>query len=587
MASRYSGSGTDARRRTAVAKVNAENRNHMNSKPLAGNEDVTAKSSAGLNVFKISDMDYLRRFLITGTTGSYYIHQQAQMSEHISFLQGIAKQNIENGLAAVDMIVQISQEGRSVKNDSALFALAVMCDSSWMRVRQKAFAAIPQVARTATHLFMFMGFVRELRGLGRGIRNAINGWYLNREPTALAYQIAKYRNREGWTHRDVLRLTRPKVSKMTGEQSAIIDYAVHPDNVESLGNAAAVSPVISAYEEMKRLPNNKEGKTRGIELIDQFNLPHEVVPNDWKKDSAIWEALITHMKPEALMRNLGRMTSLGMFTGVPGVRNREIVRNTFSEENIKRARLHPLKIYIALKMYRSGSSRGGLSWTADKEVLNALETAFYASFKYGDLTGADIYIGLDISGSMQYKCYTPDGRTSGQMWYQTQYSAQDPSVSCFEAEAIMTRALAATGNRLHVGAFCGTLTDVTHMFQGAAMNDKIETTVEKLRKLHMGCTNLSLPIKHALTEPSLQKRAFDAFVIFTDNEVNQHDIHPQKLIMDYRQKVGKATRFIVVGMVANKISIASPHDPFMMDIGGFDANLPKLVSEFIQDWETK
>ncbi len=49
-----------------------------------------------------------------------------------------------------------------------------------------------------------------MRGWGRGLRRAVAGWYTALAPDALAYQTTKYAQRNGWSHRDVLRLAHPK-----------------------------------------------------------------------------------------------------------------------------------------------------------------------------------------------------------------------------------------------------------------------------------------------------------------------------------------------------------------------------------------
>ncbi len=43
-------------------------------------------------------------------------------------------------------------------------------------------------------------------GWGRSLRRAVGGWYADRSVDGLAYQAVKYRQREGLSHRDLLRL---------------------------------------------------------------------------------------------------------------------------------------------------------------------------------------------------------------------------------------------------------------------------------------------------------------------------------------------------------------------------------------------
>jgi 60 kDa SS-A/Ro ribonucleoprotein len=48
----------------------------------------------------------------------------------------------------------------------------------------------------------------------------------------------------------------------------------------------------------------------------------------------------------------------------------------------------------------------------------------------------------------------------------------------------------------------------------------------------------------------------------------------------YRQKMGIAARLVVVGMTATKFSIADPTDAGMLDVVGFDAATPNIISSF-------
>src|SRR5260370_1022359 len=73
-------------------------------------------------------------------------------------------------------------------------------------------AAHPAVCGTGTHLFLFARYVEQFRGWGRGLRRAIGDWYLARGVGEIAYQAVKYRQREGWAHRDMLRLAHPKTA---------------------------------------------------------------------------------------------------------------------------------------------------------------------------------------------------------------------------------------------------------------------------------------------------------------------------------------------------------------------------------------
>ena len=65
-------------------------------------------------------------------------------------------------------------------------ALAVAASLGDEETRKAALDALPQVARTGTHLFQFASFVEGFRGWGRSLRRAVGGWYADRSPEALA-----------------------------------------------------------------------------------------------------------------------------------------------------------------------------------------------------------------------------------------------------------------------------------------------------------------------------------------------------------------------------------------------------------------
>src|ERR671933_294259 len=171
--------------------------------PLAGQVE---NSNAGY-AWPVDDWARLRRFLILGSEGgSYYVSESKLTRENTEAVERAVR---ADGERAVAEIVAVSREGRAPKNDPALFALAVAAGVGDEATRKAALEALPQVARTGTHVFQFASFVEGFRGWGRSLRRAVGRWYTAQSPDALAYQAVKYRRREGVSHRDLLRLAHP------------------------------------------------------------------------------------------------------------------------------------------------------------------------------------------------------------------------------------------------------------------------------------------------------------------------------------------------------------------------------------------
>ena len=161
------------------------------------------QNNAGGFTFEVSPWDRLDRFLVLGSEGgTYYVGEHKLTVENAKAVEALLKQD---GLRVVNRVVEISEQGRAPKNDPALFVLAMAAAADNADVRKAALAALPKVARIGTHLFHFAQFVEGFRGWGRALRNAVANWYLGQDLNDLTYQLMKYKNRDGWTHRDLLR----------------------------------------------------------------------------------------------------------------------------------------------------------------------------------------------------------------------------------------------------------------------------------------------------------------------------------------------------------------------------------------------
>ena len=125
------------------------------------------------------------------------------------------------GPQVVSEIVMFSRDGRAAKRKALLFALAICVrltpnakDPKHLKTRKAAYEAVKLVCRTPTDLFMFQSICKKLstngKGYGRAFRRTFADWYLKRDPKELAHLVTKYISREGWSHKDLLRLCHPK-----------------------------------------------------------------------------------------------------------------------------------------------------------------------------------------------------------------------------------------------------------------------------------------------------------------------------------------------------------------------------------------
>jgi len=170
--------------------------------------DQVANSAGGYS-FPVDDWGRALRFLVLGTDGgTYYISEKDLTMQNAEVVIRLA--NGAEGRKLVDLIVDVSKNGRAPRQNPTLYALAACTASPDVNTRRAALAAIPVVCRTGTHLFIFARYVEQFRGWGRGLKRAIGQWYTEKSVDDVAFQAVKYQQREGWSHRDLLRLSHPE-----------------------------------------------------------------------------------------------------------------------------------------------------------------------------------------------------------------------------------------------------------------------------------------------------------------------------------------------------------------------------------------
>lgn len=165
-------------------------------------------NSAGGFTWAVDDMKRLRRFLCLGSEGgSYYIGEMELGKENATSILHLMDSG--KGEKVVQEIVEFSVGGRAAKQDPIIFALALCARAGDEKTKKAAYEALNRVCRIPTHLFSFVEFCENLStgtGWGRAHRRAICKWYNSKSHKDLAMAVTKYKNRNGWTHRDLFRL---------------------------------------------------------------------------------------------------------------------------------------------------------------------------------------------------------------------------------------------------------------------------------------------------------------------------------------------------------------------------------------------
>lgn len=537
------------------------------SLPIPGSEQV--KNSAGGFVYEVTPMQALDRFLILGTTGGTFYASEKSLTEQAA--KGVKSLIEKDGLAVVARVVEISESGRAPKADPALFTLAMAISFGDTATKRAVVAALPKVARIGTHLFLFVQYAEQFRGWGRVLRDAVANWYTSHDASGLAYQVTKYQQREGWSHRDLLRLSHANAGAYS-DVGRVLKYVVKGGNIPAYDSSDPLGPPYRAYIEAVEAAKVATDAKEIVRLIVDYNLPRECIPTQFLKDKTVWDALLQKMPMTAMIRNLATMSRVGLLVPMSDA-SRTVSERLLNAEILRKARVHPIQLLSALRVYRAGgqtsmysyvSRSKGEPFTPVSVVSTALEKAFYASFGLVEPSGKRTLIALDVSGSMD----------SGEI-------AGIPGLTPREASAALAMVTVrnewSTGQisvpMYHTLAFTNTLVPLE-----LSPNDSLETVVSKMSHLRFGSTDCSQPMLYAIKN----RLPVDTFVVYTDNETWAGQMHPSQALDRYRSDFNKDARLVVVGMTATNFTIARPGDPGMLDVVGMDTATPRLITEFSQ-----
>jgi 60 kDa SS-A/Ro ribonucleoprotein len=537
----------------ALKKNAAENKAARTATPQTkrtpGRTD-EVRNNAGGFVFTVSDKDRLERFLILGTDGgTYYVGERDLTKQNLGFVKTLIAKDER---LVIDTLVDIAVKNRAAKNSPSLYVLALVLAEGVDKDYFRASGVFNQVVRTSTHLFEFANYVDSIGGWGRAKRNAIAGWYTSKDAGALAYQAVKYRQREGWTHRDLFRKVHPQgVDATVG--NFILGKGLDPER-EGVD-------IIEGYQRMSHAGSVKEV----IAILNDYkSLPWETIPTQFLTDADVWKTLFYNgaLGQTALLRNITRFEKIGAFRDIKFAG--DVAKALANKDAIVKGRVHPVAYANALGIYRDGQVVGSgvywggdgrkKDWTTNAKVLGGLEAGFYESFATVEPANKVTMVSIDTSGSMTW------GAPAGLV-----------GMDYMGAAAAMAMVLVRTEPYVEVNAFTTSLRNLK-----ISDKDSLETVDKKIRAGGYGGTDCSQPMIYATKTRS----KFDTFTVWTDNETWAGNVKPSQALVNYRKQFNPDARLAVVALAGTQFTIADPKDKGMMDFVGFDASAPKVLADF-------
>lgn len=516
-------------------------------------------NNAGGYVWEVSDQIRLDRFLFLGTEGGTYYTKEQKLTEDMA--HAVLREIARDGVGTVARILAVSKSGAARKNKPALFALALAATKGDTPTRRAAFAALSGVARTASDMMTFIQFTDTVRGWGRAFRQGVAEWYNSRAVESLGYQLVKYRDREGWNHRDILRMAHASPGSDEARQ-ILYRWAVKGwDDVGTEPHSLAALRQVWAFERLNAIASTAGASTEVLSLIRDHRLPWETIPTGLLKDHAIQEAILDGMPLGAMIRQMGRMTANGFLSNQEPTRVARVIEALKDGDRIRKARVHPMSILAAIKVYEQGhGDEGKLKWTPVPKIIDALSDAFYLAFDTIEPIGQRILLGIDVSDSMN-----------------TTRAVGLPNMLAKEAAAAMTLVLSRNEPSVEMIAF-----DTRPYTLTISGRQRLDDVTKAIGAIRGGGTDCSIPIRVA-TE---KKIPVDLIVILTDSQSWYGTMHPAQAMKEYRDKVSPGAKLAVVAMASNEFSVADPNDTGMMNAIGVDAGVPQVIRNFALGYST-
>ncbi|XP_072544589.1 RNA-binding protein RO60 isoform X2 [Salminus brasiliensis] len=505
----------------------------------------------------------LCRFLCYGSESATYSTRERALGPE-SALALMELVQASRGCEVVEEVKRLSLEGKTVRPNPALFALAVCSQHSDARAKQAAFRALQELCRSPGQLFTFIQYKKELKdGLccgmwGRSLRRAVSDWYNSQDALSLAHTVTRCKHRAGWSHQDLLRLSHMKPAN---DAIALISkyvmkgWKVVQETYADKENSEELTKVFAYLEAVEKAKHSTD-ELEVVHLIEEYRLEREQILTSHLKSKEVWKALLKEMSVAALMRHLGKMTAdKVLMPGSPEVA--AVCERIQDEQALAKAKTHPFSVLVASENYKRGhGKRGKLKWEPNRDIVQALDCALSKSLSNVEPTGKRFVVGVDVSMCLHSL-------------------ALGSSVSSVAVAAAMSMVIARTEPDAEVLIFseeglvpCAISADTS----------LIQVTAQLVQVQSVG-TDCALPIQWALEND----KTVDVFIIFTNNETHFGSTNPTEALRTYREKVAVFSKLIVCGMTTNGLSVADPDDRGMLDICGFDSRAVDVIRNFVLD----
>ena len=205
------------------------------------------------------------------------------------------------------------------------------------------------------------------------------------------------------------------LSTVSGPQPAKIVASGSAKGGQAASQKSAPKPNQSASQAPVQAQSSVADDLRlACALIRKYRLAREHVPTHMMDSCDVWMALLQNMGATAMLRNLNKLTSLGLLAAdSPG--SALLLKKLRDLPGLEQARVGPMDVLVSADVYSQGTGElGKLTWTPQPWVVTALDHCFsaYTLHLAQSFTPSKyrVLLGIDLRASMLVKVGSTTGR---------------------------------------------------------------------------------------------------------------------------------------------------------------------------------
>lgn len=302
-----------------------------------------------------------------------------------------------------------------------------------------------------------------------------------------------------------------------------------------------------------------EDKVQLIELITLHNLAREHIPNSFLSEKEVWQVLLRTMPLTAMIRNMGKMTKLGIFDDEHASFYVTLVEERMESKTLLASTVHPLRILFALRQYQEGKGdKGKLEWHPNRAITTILEKAFDDTVNLQPKSGKRYLLAISVSNEMMKKLIG------------SPLTARD--VACAMVHTIVKQE-----DRVETLLFENNLE--RPYISTIDRNDNINSINRKLELF-------SPSAGHQITFSNWARdnNNFDVIMVFTDTLTGKgagHVTEPFDYLCRSHDVGAPNHARVIVAMTGKPNDIVEPCDDQTLHVIGFDSFTPQIINSFI------